>query len=491
MTKIIIILFTILAIAFCQTERWVYWYNGSYSYYDFANTIVYGADGNIYAAGRSYGGDTTGYDLVVVSVTSDNTQRWVYQYRGAGYGLDEAYSIAYGADGNIYLAGTTYDTTTVYDFTVISLTATGTERWVYKYNGPSNYEDWAYSLVYGADGNIYAVGKSCEQGYDFDFTIISLNTAGTELWVYHYNGPGDDDDWANSICYGADGNLYAAGRSNDSITRENFTLISVTNSGSERWVYSYNGPGNDVDNTHSLVYGADGNVYAAGYSTGNETGPDFTVLSVASNGDERWVYRYHEYGRTWDDANALVYGTDGNIYAAGYSFGQSGTSEDIVVSSLNTTGNERWVYRYNGPRTGYDEAFCLTYGADGNIYTGGTSSHTQESQLDLIVISLNPSSGIEEEFTTSRYPQTAFRISLGTFQNQNLNYALSLPEPATVTLSLYNLSGQKIFSWQINANQGISHYVKNLPNLSIGVYIIRAEVLGKGYKENKKFIVVK
>jgi len=128
MVKTTVILLAFLTIAFGQTERWIYWYNGSHNYYDFAKTIAYGTDGNIYAAGRSWGGDTTGDDLVVVSVTSDNNPRWSYVYRSNGYGLDEAYSIVYGADGNIYLAGTTYDTTTYYDFTVISLTNTGSER---------------------------------------------------------------------------------------------------------------------------------------------------------------------------------------------------------------------------------------------------------------------------------------------------------------------------------------------------------------------------
>jgi uncharacterized delta-60 repeat protein len=544
MVKYFVIFFAFLTIAFGQTERWIYWYNGPGSYYDFANTIVYGTDGNIYAAGRCYGGDTTEYDLVVVSVTPDNIQRWTYEYQINGIGWDEAYSIVYGADGNIYLAGVTSDTTTYCDFTVISLTNTGSERWVYRYDGLTHFNDYAYSLVYGADGNLYVAGKSSEQDYQQDLTIISLNTAGSERWVYYYNGTADDDDWANSICYGEDGNIYAAGRSSDSTTRQDFTLISltntgserwvytyngpyndydeanaivygadnniyaagrgygdtssydftlvsVTNSGSERWVYNYNGPGNDDDIAHALVYGADGNVYASGYSSGEQSGPDFTVLSVTANGAERWVYRYHQYGRTWDDANALVYGPDGNIYAAGYGYAQSGTTEDIVVSSLSNSGTENWLYRFSGPYNGYDEAFCITYGADGYIYTAGTSNHSLETQLDLIIISLIPTGGIEEENPINRNPQTAFHISLGTFQNQNLNYTLSQPEPATVSLALYNISGQKVLDWQVNSSEKTSHYVKNLPSVSPGVYFLKAEVSGKGYKENRKFIIMK
>ena len=161
-----------------------------------------------------------------------------------------------------------------------------------------------------------------------------------------------------------------------------------------------------------------------------------------------------------------------------------------ILSTNLFAQTQRWIYTYIRPSDVFGIAYSVTYGIDGNIYAAGMSfdNNTQE---DFTVISLNPTAGNEEEKSANFCPQTAFRISLGTFQKQNLAYSISIHEPSTVSLSLYNLSGQKIVSWQISASKGISHYVKNLPNLSIGVYVIRAEVLGKGYKENKKFIVVK
>jgi hypothetical protein len=49
------------------------------------------------------------------------------------------------------------------------------QNWVYRYNGPGNAEDWASPICYGSDGNIYAAGFSSGSGTDFDFTVISLN----------------------------------------------------------------------------------------------------------------------------------------------------------------------------------------------------------------------------------------------------------------------------------------------------------------------------
>lgn len=48
------------------------------------------------------------------------------------------------------------------------------ENWVYRYHGPGNYDDMAYSLAYGADGNIYAAGYSDGGSTYYDFTVVSL-----------------------------------------------------------------------------------------------------------------------------------------------------------------------------------------------------------------------------------------------------------------------------------------------------------------------------
>jgi hypothetical protein len=313
---------------------------------------------------------------------------------------------------------------------LLAIAFSQTERWVYRYDGPRNGCDGAYSVIYGGDGNIYAAGWSVGNGSHYshyDFVVISLTTTGSERWVYRYDIQGIFSFRASSIVYGPDSNIYVTGYNELPSHSQDIVIISVTTVGSERWAYCYNGSGDDEDETFSLIYGADGNVYAVGWSYSNHY--DFTIISLTATGNERWIYL-----NNWGKAYSLAYGADGNIYAAGYSTG-SGTNEDFTV------------------------------------------------------ISLNPVPGIEEQ--SSQKINEKFNLSINTFQNQNLSYILSLPEPATVSLFLYNLSGQKILSWQINATQGISHYLKNLPKLTPGVHFLRAEVSGKSYIESRKLIVVK
>ena len=456
-------------------ENWVYRYNGPGNNKDSASAVVYGADGNIYVAGASVGSGTYS-DFTVISLTSSGTERWVYRYNGPGGNYDDlAFSLVYGTDGNIYAAGAINGDLS--DFGVISLTNTGTERWVYEYSGPGNWAT-ALSIVYGADGNIYAAGWSHDTNRDF--TVISLTSSGTERWVYRYNGPGDDSDEAFSLVYGADGNIYAAGYSLGNGTNADFLVISLTNTGTERWVYRHNGPDNDWDELSAVVYGLDGNIYAAGASDYGATLFDFTVISLTNTGTERWVYQYNNPGDWYDWARSLVYGADSNIYAAGYS---SGTEYDFVVIKLTSTGTEHWVYRYNGPGDSKDVASAIIYGADNNIYAGGGSTGSG-TEYDFTVISL-PNVGIKEQCETSVRDYGLILMGIG---KREIKFSLTLSEPTVVDLSLYNIIGEKVCSFKIPAEKETSYHKKSLPFFSSGIYFLRAEI--EGNTITKKVIVL-
>jgi len=450
-----------LTSSFAQTERWIYTHNGSGNDADEAKVVVYGADGNIYAAGYSNMGNAE--DFTVISLTPSGIERWVYWYNGIGDSTDIAYSIVYGLDGNIYAAGKSYSDSTSDDFTVISLTSSGTERWVYRYNGEGNGNDVGNSIVYGQDGNIYIAGSNYSDTILCHFTVLSLDTSGIERWVYWYN----DSLWysgsgaANSLIYGTDGNIYAAGHINNWVTLDDFAVVSLDTAGVVRWMvlrdgntitppdiatsvvygldeniyaagfvgtstlsdyvvmsidtagawrwgFNYNGSANSYDRALSMTYGADNNIYTTGYITGSGSSNDFTVISLTNGGDTNWIYIYNGPGNNNDVGNSVAYGSDENIYAAGWSSG-NGAGDDFTVISLDTTGSERWVYRYDGQGNGLDRAFSIVYAADNYIYAAGCSYASSTSE-DFTVISLDPTTGIEE--TTKATMKYDYKITI-------------------------------------------------------------------------------
>jgi len=426
---------------FAQTERWVYNYNGPANDVDYATSVLFGQDGNIYTAGYSWDVNTYA-DFIISSLTSTGSQRWVYRYnRWNDY--DEAYSLVWGGDGNLYAAGMC---NIVYgDFSILSVTPSGNPRWQYHYNGPASYADKANDVVYGADGNIYACGYSNGINTGDDFTVVSVNTSGIFRWVYRLNGGANSYDEAKSIVYGNDGNIYVAGFTGDTTYWRDLTVVSLTTSGTQRWIYTYDGNSHIFGEANSLVWGNDGNLYVAGSSVNSGSGQDFTVLSITPAGNERWVYSTHGTAVDLDKAYKIVYGADGNIYAAGYltntttyndiavvsltnsgalrwvynrtdygveyanslCYGSDGniyacgrlyqgaSGPDFSVVSLTPTGSQRWIYRYDGTANNTDDALAIVYGADGNLYAAGTSVGATTS-WDYTVISLNPALGIEQ-----------------------------------------------------------------------------------------------
>jgi len=478
--------FTIISLTAVGTQRWVYRYNATNNT-DWARAIVYGLDGNIYAAGKS-NTYTTDDDIVVISLTSSGAQRWVYRYNGPVNNIDDAYAIVYGTDGNIYIAGTSMSSSTNYDFVVISLTTTGSERWVYRYDGPGNSEDQANSLVYGLDGNIYAAGYSFNNVNTIDFTVISLTPSGTQRWVFLYNGSGNGWDKAFSIVCGADSNLYASGFSSDISTYRDFSVISLNRSGVQRWVYRCNVTPNFDEEARSVTYGADGNIYVAGFLSGLGTMADFAVVSLTNTGTQRWFYRYNGSANYNDEARSIAYGTDGNIYAAGFIYAETGTNTDFTAIRLTSTGTQRWVYTYNGPGASPDLAHAVVFGADGNVYVAGACDSNAYENTDFLVVSLNAGTGIEENYITNHLAQSIFRITANTFQNRNLIYSLSTPEPTHVEFSLYNIYGEKINYWRVLASKGTSYYVQNLSRLSQGIYFLQAKSANNA-QEHLKVII--
>lgn len=398
MRAVMISVVLFVAMSFAQVERWVYRFNGQSNGADYGNSIAFGLDRNIYACGSSKnspGGD----DFTVISLDTLGNERWVYMYGLSDTISDIAKSVTYGLDGNIYVAGFSHTMSTMDDLLVISLDAGGNERWVYRSDSLVRSWDKVSAIIYGLDNNLYIVGQDKELDINHmrDFAVLSLDTAGNERWWYRYNGIGDHWDWAESIVYGLDGNLYIAGRSRG-MDDEDFTVISLDTDGNERWVYIYNRlPQNALDRAHSIDYGIDGNLYVAGMTANDTLGGwpvyshDFTVISVDTAGSERWIYHYNGAAMWVDAAQAITCGLDGNIYAGGgtWEFGQE---DNLIVVSLDQNGTDRWIYTYNGSNS-MDAAGTVCYGLDNNIYAAGASVGLG-SDRDCLTISLD-SSGTE------------------------------------------------------------------------------------------------
>lgn len=520
-TKSFFILITILPIiGHTQNERWVYIYSGVPEWQDDCATgLCHGLDGNLYTGGYTWNTGTN-EDFTVISLTDSGSERWLYRYSSPGNNGDECHSICYGIDGNIYAAGACAGSdTSLHHFTVISLTAGGAERWVYQYSQSSS----ANSVCFGSDGNIYAVGYT--QG---KILVVSLDVNGNERWTYVYDTPSSESNPGKSITYGLDGNVYVTGYTGPTWNTD-VTVISLTPSGSERWVYLYNGPGGIYDYGRCVVYGQDENLYVFG-STCYLVGSYFVysqglAISLTTSGSERWTYispadpsgfdcgifsadgnlyaagaygwdfpfffvesisdsgtyRWQYIDTLWGYANAIVSGDSGNIYTAGIVYD---TCDNFVVVCFGDTGSIIWKYhRHDG------ESTAITFSTDGNIYAAGRTWDNVTGS-DFTVVSLS-STGIQEENSAKDPIRKGLKLeALPNIISDNVLLQYTIHEKQHISLALYDFLGRKIVSIIEGVFEPAIHsYIFDTSDLSQGVYFLIFE--GETEIKTEKILVVR
>jgi hypothetical protein len=370
LTILLLLVMTVYAAA--QTTEWYYDYDLGTSTEEGID-IVFGDDGNIYTVGTTDGGQIN-YDIVVISLTQDGTERWTYTYDGSVTNSnDGANKIYYGSDSRIYIAGYNSDSQNANKFFVLCLDYSGNYIWEYQYLDVLGAYGQALDVVLGNDGNVYACGK-----VDYDFFVVSINSSGQQNWTYRLNGDCGYmfcDDAAIQLVYGDDDKIYATGYLyNAAPTGKDLLVVSLTTGGQENWKYFYNSIDNGGDAGDDILYGSDGNLYVLG-TEGNQgfSEHDILVLSLLPSGTERWTYMYDGPGEKpyWSEVPyEMIQGFDDNLYIAARDGGIT-TDLDVCVFSVTDAGEFRWASRYAGVYGDYDMPFSLTQTPDGNVHAAG------------------------------------------------------------------------------------------------------------------------
>src|SRR5437867_1576045 len=250
------------------------------------------------------------------------------------------------------------------------------EEWVARYNGGYG-PDVADAIAVDGSGNVYVTGSSFGPGTCnlacVDYATIKYDSSGTQQWAARYNGPASDSDQASAIAVDASGNVYVTGSSIGTTWPDyDYATIKYDSSGQQQWVARYSGPGNDLDFGNAIAVDASGNVYVTGASFGSGTGFDYATVKYDSSGQQQWVGRYNGPANDDDEAHAITIDGSGNVYVTGYSVG-SGTQEDYATIKYDASGTEEWVARYNGQANFNDDAAAIAVDASGNVYVAGWS----------------------------------------------------------------------------------------------------------------------
>ena len=353
-------------------EAWVARYNGPLNAVDMSLALAVDGSGNVYVTGRSQGAGTD-YDYATVKYNASGQQLWIARYSGPY--RDLANAIAVDGSGNVYVTGQSEPVfgSNIYDYVTIKYDASGAELWVAHYNGPGNDDDVASAIAVDGSGNVYVTGRSHGAGTDYDYAAIKYNALGVEEWVARYNGPGNAFDFAAAIAVDGGANVYVTGQSVGPapLNSVDYATIKYNASGTEQWVARYDGPDNSADFATGIALDGSGNVYVTGGSTSGAY--DYATIKYNASGAEQWVARYNGPGNLDDSASAIALDASANVYVTGNSAG-SGTSLDYTTIKYDTSGAQQWVARYNGPGNFNDDARAIALDGLGNVYVTGAST---------------------------------------------------------------------------------------------------------------------
>jgi hypothetical protein len=254
----------------------------------------------------------------------------------------------------------------------------------------TNEEEFGYGAITGADGSIYITGTTpgdldgqTNNGEYGDAFLIKYNSDGTKVWTKLIGT--SKSDAGHVLTTDADGYIYITGMTSGD-------LDGHTNSGShDAFLSKYNSDGTRVwtkllgTSETEYVWGAtssaDGFIYITGSTLGDLDGQtnngdkDAFLTKFSADGTKIWTRLFGT--NQWDVGTALTTSADGSIYLGGWSDGDldgqtNNGRKDAFLSKYNSNGTKVWTKLIG--TNGSDAGESLTTGADGSIYFAGWTS---------------------------------------------------------------------------------------------------------------------
>src|SRR6478672_2651926 len=138
------------------------------------------------------------------------------------------------------------------------------------------------------------------------------------------------------------------------------------------WVVRYDGAQHSADSANDLAIDASGNVYVTGGSAVSGGPPDYVTIKYNSAGEQQWIADFSGGNNTANFANAIALDGSGNVYVTGIGWGY-GNDSDYATVKYNSSGEQQWVARYDGPGHNLDTAMAIAVDGAGNVYVTGRS----------------------------------------------------------------------------------------------------------------------
>jgi hypothetical protein len=430
-----------VAVAGNVNPAWIKHYTGptQSQFNEAADSYLDTLTGNLYVVGA---GELTanpgGTDLVVMKYRPDGTRAWVNGFSGTGNSSgDMAQAVTVDSAGNVYIAGKA-NNTDFDDAAWAKYDSNGDELW-HKSSGFSG-NDEAFGIAIGKAGDLYICGTDSGYGYLTGYMVARINPSnGDTLWMRSYvldtealarRYRGQDlhpdyfenydlyDNVAVAIARSPDSGVVVTGHGSDFDRMFEWWTMKFRPNGDTLWTRSYHDPlttYDDDDVAFDLAVANNGDIYAVGfdyYETGSTSqGYNYCVVRYSSTGS-RLNYRSidvaSEHGDDYAFSVALDDSSTQNVYVTGVLAYPSPLGEQISTMKFNNTLTSRWgpagaTYGGNDDERGYSVFYRRS-----RVYVTGRTGN------DLITLGYTSTSvSSKETLWTYRYDDPDQMVDFG------------------------------------------------------------------------------
>lgn len=174
---------------------------------EWATAIAVDASGNVYVAGETYSFGAGNSDVFILKYSSASNLVWQKTWGGAQ--SESASALAVDTSGDVYLAGaTTLAGAGLFDVVLLKLSPDGNIQWKRAWGGSNS--DFGYALALDANGDIYVAGETFNFGAeDWDSVLLKFTSSGSLIWQRMWGG--SDHDAARAVTLDASGSVFVAG----------------------------------------------------------------------------------------------------------------------------------------------------------------------------------------------------------------------------------------------------------------------------------------
>jgi hypothetical protein len=397
---------------------------------DMGNAITTDASGNVIVAGLSKDvlGNRVGPlalnfpDVVVAKYAPNGTRLWVKQFTvgdpdTSPNAESQAKGVATDADGNIYVVGSAYvSSSNAFKGFVLKLGPGGNKIASIKLDETSPAENGLNAVVVvGSDVYVggYTAGTvpgGINAGGE-DAALYKYSTSLSLQWAQQFGSTGNDR--ITAIGVDSAGDVYAAGFASEALPGQTFLgdtdafVVKYTSSGMQQWLSQFGTPSGDSANALAVV-GSD--VYVTGYVAGPyETGfpynggTDLFVTKFAADGSEGWKKQFSPADNPADPVKINPYGIAADASGNVYIVGDVNTSvdgiqthnggQDIFILQFLASGTMGWARQQGSAQ---DEIALAVTLRGSDLYLTGWSrgtldGYTNAGQEDIFVLKYDTS----------------------------------------------------------------------------------------------------